>query len=64
MAVTFSEAVTVEGDPRLRLAVGERDRWARYDHARQDGTVLVFAYKVKGNDRDEDGVSIGRTSLG
>ena len=64
VAVTFSEAVTVSGQPRVRLAVGQRHRWARYDHARQDGTVLVFAYKVKGNDQDADGISIGADQLG
>ena len=60
---TFSEAVTVTGDVRVRLAVGERQRWARYDHSKQDGTVLVFAYKVKKVDADADGVSIGANQL-
>ena len=63
VAVTFSEAVTVDGQPRMRLAVGGRDRWARYDHSRQDATVLVFAYKVKGSDLDDNGVSIGADQL-
>ena len=63
VAVTFSEAVSVEGEPRVRLAIGDRDRWARYDHAQQDGTVLVFAYEVKKVDADEDGISIGKNKL-
>ena len=56
--------MTVSGQPRVRLAVGERNRWARYDHSRQDGAVLVFAYKVKGNDRDGDGINIEADQLG
>ena len=66
VAVTFSEAVTVPwfaGQPRVRIAVGERNRWARYAHSREDGTILVFAYKVKGKDLDEDGVSIRANQL-
>ena len=63
VAVTFSKAVTVTGGVRVRLAVGERQRWARYDHSKQDGTVLVFAYKVKRVDADADGVSIGANQL-
>ncbi len=64
VTVTFSEAVTVSGEPRVRLAVGERTRWARYVRSEQDGTRLVFAYTVKENDRDENGVSIGKNGLG
>ncbi len=64
VTVTFSEAVTVSGQPRVRLAVGEQRRWARYARSEADGTRLVFAYKVKGDDRDDDGVSIPRNGLG
>ncbi len=63
-AVTFSEAVTVSGEPRVRLDVGERKRWARYDRSSEDGTVLVFAYLVRKVDADGDGVSIGADQLG
>ena len=62
VAVTFSEAVTVTGQPRVRLEVGERHRWARYSGA--DGATLTFAYKVKKVDADQDGVSIGADQLG
>ena len=61
VTVTFSEAVTVTGQPRVRLAVGERKRWARYSSA--NGATLTFAYKVKGKDRDVNGVSIGANQL-
>ena len=64
VAVVYSEAVTVRGEPRVRLTVGERQRWARYDLSSEDGTILVFAYEVKGNDRDGDGVSIPENAPG
>ena len=63
VAVTFDKAVTVTGDVRVRLTVGQRQRWARYDHSREDGTVLVFAYQVKKVDADDNGVSIGANQL-
>ena len=58
VAVTFSEAVSVTGDVRVHLSVGERQRRARYARSEQDGTVQVFAYTVKKVDADSDGVSI------
>ncbi len=58
VAVTFSEAVTVTGQPQVRLTVGERQRRARYERTEQDGTVLVFTYQVKKVDADPDGISI------
>ena len=63
VAVTFSEAVTVTGDVRMRLDIGERQRWAQYARSRQDGAMLVFAYKVKKVDADPDGVSIEANQL-
>ena len=63
VAVTFSEAVTVTGQPQVRVSVGERQRRARYDHSRQDGTVLVFTYQVKKVDADQDGIGIGANRL-
>ena len=63
VAVTFSEAVTVAGEPRVRMKIGERNRWARYARSEANGTRLVFAYTVKGSDRDEDGVSIEADQL-
>ena len=63
VAVTFSEAVTVSGDARVPMVVGERQRWARYSHSEQDGTVLAFTYQVKKVDADSDGVSIGANQL-
>ena len=63
VAVTFSEPVTVTGKPRLRLAIGSKKRWARHDRSGEDGVRLIFTYKVKAADTDEDGVSIKKNSL-
>ena len=63
VAMTFSESVTVAGEPRIRLRIGERNRWARYARSEANGTRLVFSYTVKGSDRDENGVSIEADQL-
>ncbi|MDE2989495.1 MAG: hypothetical protein OXU21_00325, partial [Chloroflexota bacterium] len=62
-AVTFSEAVTVSGKPRLRLKVGDKNRWLRYDRSDEDGERLIFAYTVKSKDADANGVSIPKNRL-
>ncbi len=61
ISVTFNEAVTVTGEPRVRLEVGERKRWARYFGA--DGATLTFTYSVKKVDVDDNGIGIGKNSL-
>ena len=61
VALTFSETVMVTGEPRVRLEVGERKRWARYSSA--DGATLTFSYTVKKVDADDDGISIGADQL-
>ena len=63
VAVTFNEPVTVTGKPRLRLTVGEKRRWAKYDRSEEDGARLIFSYKVKAADSDTDGVSIKKNSI-
>ena len=60
--MTFSEAVTVTGEPRVILTVGDRDRWARYSGGTGTAT-LTFAYTVKKVDADDDGVSIDSKRL-
>ena len=62
VTLTFSKSVTVTGEPRVRLAMGERKRWARYSGG-SGGATLTFAYKVKGNDRDDDGISISKNAV-
>ena len=63
VAMTFSESVNVSGDPRVRLTIGKKKRWASYVATVGDGDTLQFAYTVKSKDKDEDGVSIGKNSL-
>ena len=63
VSVTFSEAVTVTGGPKVRLMVGEHKRWAHYSRAENDGTTLVFAYSVKAEDRDDNGISLPRNAI-
>ena len=61
--VTFSEPVTVTGEPRLQVWIGERGRWARYTGADASEATLRFSYVVKAADRDADGVSLKKNAL-
>ena len=62
VTVTFTESVTVEGSPRLKIKVGANDRWALYSEG--DGTdSLKFSYTVADTDTDTDGVEVVANSL-
>ncbi|MCY4601784.1 MAG: cadherin domain-containing protein, partial [Acidobacteria bacterium] len=61
--LTFDEPVTVTGKPRLRIKIGDKSRWAEYDRSGADGGALIFAYTIKGNNADADGISIGKNQL-
>lgn len=61
--LTFSQAVTVSGSPRLKLGVGEDVRDALLDEEGSDGAFVAFRYVVTLEDRDEDGISIGADAL-
>ncbi|MCY4518451.1 MAG: fibronectin type III domain-containing protein [Acidimicrobiaceae bacterium] len=63
VALTFDEAVSVSGQPRLGVIVGEQRRWAKYDRRASGGAVLHFAYEVRPADRDDDGIRIKKNSL-
>ena len=63
VSLTFSESVAVSGHPRLGLIIGENRRWAKYEQTATDGATLVFAYEVKADDQDDDGISIGKNAL-
>ena len=59
--VTFSEAVTVTGAPKLRFTIrgtsGEDEtRQANYVATDSTATQLAFAYTVTGTDYDHDGI--------
>ena len=61
VAVGFSEAVTVTGQPRLALAVGSTVRWAGYHSAA--GSTVHFRYTVQEEDNDPDGVEVSASGL-
>ena len=55
--VTWNNAVTVSGSPRLKLTVGSATRYAAYDSG--SGSVdTIFKYIVLENDSDVDGVKV------
>ena len=56
-AATFNAEVEVNGNALMGFYIG--DRWEGAWHQRGSGTdTLVFGYTVKGDDVDEDGVSV------
>ena len=61
VTVTFSQAVTVTGSPRLALTVGSRARQAAFRSA--SGSTVNFRYTTIGGDRDSDGISIAADAL-
>ena len=72
ITVTFSEAVTVTGNPRVLFRVDamnsngglvERNRRAKYDADESSSTALVFSYTVESTDFDKDGIRVRADSL-
>ena len=56
-ALTFNEAVTVTGTPRLTLTIGSTTRYA--DYLSGTGTsTLNFRYTVQAGDADADGIAV------
>ena len=62
--VTFTEAVTVTGAPRLRIGMAPNDgkKWANYEGG-SGTTELTFAYTVMQPDRSTRGVAVLRDTL-
>ena len=58
ISVTFSEAVTVTGQPRLRIRMDSGGRHALYAALQSTPTDLVFQYQVRATDYDLDGIGI------
>jgi hypothetical protein len=56
-SVTFSEAVTVSGSPRLPFTIGATTRYATYISG-SGSTQLIFSYFVSGSDSDLDGINL------
>ena len=61
VTVTFSEEVTVTGEPRLALDIGGSAKTAAYESV--DGSAVVFSYTVAEGDSDTDGIAVGANKL-
>ena len=64
--VTFDQAVTVTGAPRIKLRVGGGDavhqKWADYTSG-SGNEALLFAYTVQAGDFDDNGIYIAANEL-
>ena len=54
LVLQFSEAVSVQGTPKLLLATGDVNRSAEYLSTSTDGTEVTFRYTVQTGDRSTD----------
>ena len=63
VGVTFSEAVTVTGTPRITLDIGGTERTAGYTGAGSETGQILFSYTVEPVDQDDDGVTVKQGSL-
>lgn len=54
--LTYSEAVTITGTPRIVLTVGSATRYANYSSG-SGSTSIVFRYTVGAGDTDTDGIA-------
>ena len=61
VTVTFTEDVTVTGNPKLEIDVGGSAKEASYSTV--DGKDVVFSYTVVAGDSDTDGISIAANKL-
>ena len=62
VTVTFNEAVTVTGTPRIDMTIGSTVRQADYKSG-STTTRLLFQYTVQADDEDVDGATINANSL-
>ena len=63
VTVTFSEAVTVTGTPRITLDIGGTEQTVDYSGAGPGTGQLLFSYTVQPLDQDDDGVEVKANSL-
>ena len=72
VTVTYSEAVDVTGEPRLKIQMARgnwwmgsdsEERWAKYTGSSSDKMKLTFAYTVKDTNHSPRGVAVLRNSL-
>ena len=63
VGVTFTEAVTVTGTPRITLDIGGQPRYAAYSGDGSSAAAQAFSYAALVSDTDTDGVSVLANSL-
>ena len=63
VSATFSEAVTVTGEPQLSLDVGGTERIAEYAEPGPNTGQLLFRYTVQPTDQDDDGIGVKQDAL-
>ena len=63
VTLTFSEAVTVVGTPRITLDIGGAHGAAEYSGAGTTPGQLRFSYTVAAGDEDRDGIAVVANSL-
>ena len=63
LEVTFSEDVTVSGEPTFPLSIGNDTRQAQYQDTESTSTVLVFTHLVTDDDYDNDTRGISNAEL-
>ena len=63
VSLTFNNAVTVTGTPRVTLDIGGTERTADYSGVRTATGQLLFSYAVLVGDADTDGVALQANSL-
>ena len=61
VTVAFNRTVTVTGNPRVALTIGDQTRHAAYSGSWRE--YADFSYVVQEDDRDEDGISIPANAL-
>ena len=61
--ITFSESVTISGDPYLGLDIGGETGRATLAADRETSSRAVFEYEVQSGDADADGIGISANSL-
>ena len=63
IAVQFNKVVTVTGNPKVALTIGDETRYAAFSRSWREDRYLHFSYTVQEGDRDEDGISIPANGL-
>ena len=61
--ISFSEPVSMDGDPRLALTIGTETRNATTYKDTAPRALRSFSYTMQSDDRDEDGISIAANAL-